>query len=146
MRWTLAPLLVSALIALPVQAQQAQQQEEAAVREAVNQYLKAHATGSAEPIRGVFRPELRMFFVRDGQLMSRTAEEYMSGFRGQPQPDEAQRKRRIASVDVTGSAAIAKVILDYPQATLTDYFALLKIEGKWQIVNKIFHSQPRPQS
>jgi hypothetical protein len=140
MRWTLSAAAALITFATPIQAQQS---EEMAVREAVNQYLKAHATGSSEPIRGVFRPELNMFFVRDGKLVSRTAEEYMSGFRGQPQPDEAQRKRRIASVDVTGSAAVAKVILDYPQATLTDYFALLKIDGKWQIVNKIFHSQPR---
>ena len=117
--------------------------DEAAVREAVNQYLKAHATGSADPIRGVFRPELRMMFVREGQFMSRTAEEYMSGFSGKPAADEAQRKRRIAMVDVTGNAAMAKVVLDYPAATLTDYFALLKIDGKWQIVNKIFHSQPK---
>lgn len=121
----------------------AQQSEQAAVREAVTQYLKAHATGSAEPIRGLFRPELNMFFVREGKLMSRTAEEYMSGFGGQPAADEANRRRRIENVDVTGNAAVAKVVLDYPQATLTDYFALLKIEGKWQIVNKIFHSEPK---
>jgi hypothetical protein len=67
----------------------------------------------------------------------------MSGFSVQPATDEANRKRRIESVDVTGNAAIAKVVLDYPQATLTDYFALLKIDGKWQIVNKIFHSEPK---
>ena len=143
MRCTIVTCLISVALALPAAAQQP---EEAAVREAVTQYLMAHATGSAEPIRGVFRPELRMFFVRDGRLMSRTAEEYMRNFTGRPEPDEAQRRRYIASVDVTGSAAMAKVVLDYPGATLTDYFALLKIEGKWQIVNKIFDSQPKPRS
>lgn len=38
-------------------------------------------------------------------------------------------------VDVTGNAALATVILDYPRARFTDYFTLLKISGEWKIVN-----------
>jgi hypothetical protein len=29
-------------------------------------------------------------------------------------------------------------VLDYPDAVLTDYMSLLKIDGEWKIVNKIF--------
>lgn len=47
------------------------------------------------------------------------------------------------SVDVTGDAAVAKVELDYPNALLTNYFTLLKVDGKWMIMNKIFHTQPK---
>ena len=46
-------------------------------------------------------------------------------------------------VDVTGDAAMAKVELDYPNAVLTDYFTLLKVDGKWMIMNKIFNTQPK---
>jgi hypothetical protein len=33
---------------------------------------------------------------------------------------------------------MAKIVLDYPDALLTDYMSLLKIDGEWKIVNKIF--------
>ena len=48
-------------------------------------------------------------------------------------------------VDITGNAAIAKLRLDYPAAVLTDYMLLLKIDGRWQVVSKAFHSEPRPK-
>lgn len=42
-------------------------------------------------------------------------------------------------VDVTGDAAVARVELEYPGVSITDYFTLLKIDGEWRIMNKIFH-------
>ena len=54
--------------------------------------------------------------------------------------------RRIASVEVTGNAARATIVLEYPKVTLTDYMSLLKIDGEWKIVNKIFNAQPKPAS
>ena len=38
-------------------------------------------------------------------------------------------------------AAMAKIELDYPQTFFTDYFNLLKVDGKWMIVNKTFHAR-----
>jgi hypothetical protein len=117
--------------------------DDAAVRQAVGQYLLAHATGSGEHIRNVFHPELRMFFVREGQITSRAAPDYIAGFSGKPAADEAQRQRRIEHVDITGTAAVAKVVLDYPNAVLTDYLSLVKANGEWKVVGKIFHSEPK---
>jgi Putative lumazine-binding len=117
--------------------------DDAAVRQAVGQYLRAHATGSGEHIKNVFHPELKMFFVREGQIAFRTAPDYIGGFSGKPAADEAQRKRRIENVDITGTAAVAKVVLDYPNATLTDYLSLVKANGEWKVVGKIFHSEPK---
>ena len=117
--------------------------EDAAVRAAVEHYLQAHATGDGSHIRAVFHPRLNMMWVNGDTLALRTAEEFASGFRGQPQPDEAQRKRCIAAVDVSGTAAVAKVVLDYPNRTFVDYFALLKIDGEWKIVTKVFASEAK---
>jgi hypothetical protein len=49
-------------------------------------------------------------------------------------------------VDVTGTAAVARVVLDYPNAHFTDYLSLLKINDEWKVVNKIFHVEPRAGS
>jgi hypothetical protein len=101
------------------------------------------ATGDAAPLREAFHPDWRMMSVRDGALATRTLEQYTSGFTGKAPADEAQRKRSIEQVDITGNAAMVKIRLDYPAATLTDYMLLLKIDGKWQVVSKIFHSAPK---
>ena len=115
--------------------------DEAAIRAAIENYFRAHATGDGTYIAKVFHPELRMMFVRDNAFMMRTRDEYISGFSGKPAEDEAQRKRSIEMIDITGNAAVAKIRLDYPKTTLTDYFSLLKVEGEWKVVNKIFHAE-----
>ena len=52
------------------------------------------------------------------------------------------RRRWSEMVDVTGDVAVAKVVLDYPNARFTDYFALLKVDGEWRVMTKIFHRGP----
>ncbi|MDQ3949450.1 MAG: nuclear transport factor 2 family protein [Gemmatimonadota bacterium] len=131
-------MLALALLALTIAWTRHQSTEEAAVRAALEHYLQGHATGDGAHHRVVFHPESKLFWVRDGQLMQRTSADYIAGAPGKPAPDEAQRKRRIVSVDVTGNAASAKIELDYPNAKLTDYMSLLKVGGEWKIVNKIF--------
>lgn len=116
---------------------------EAEVRAALEHYLLGHATGDGAHFRQVFHPDSKLYFNRNGQFGTRTAEEYIDGASGKPAADEARRKRRIVSVDVTGDAATAKVELDYPAVFFTDYFNLLKIDGKWMIVNKTFHARQK---
>ena len=144
MKQILRVALAVALVAvahLPARAQSAA--DEAGVRAAVEAYLDAHATGSADRLRRVFHPVANLFFVRDDTLAQRSGAVYLDGFNGTPAADEAQRRRWISMVDVTGNAAVARVVLDYPTVTITDYFQLLRVQGEWRIVNKIFTSQPK---
>lgn len=124
-------------------AARAEGAEEAAVRAAVGHYLRAHATGLGEHHRKVFHPEAKLFAVREGKFWQLTSEEYISRSPGKPADDEAQRRRSIESVDVAGNAAVAKVVLDYPNVKFTDYMSLLKIDGEWRIVNKTFHAEQK---
>lgn len=133
---SLAVVIIAALaVLLPARAQQ---REEAAVRAAIEHYFRAHATGLGEHHRKVFHPEAKLFWINEGKFTQRTSEEYIAGSPGRPAPDEAQRKRTIEMIDITGDAAVVKLVLDYPNAKLTDYMSLLKIDGEWRIVNKIF--------
>lgn len=118
----------------------AQNPDEAAVRAALDHYLQGHATGDGAHMRIAFHPRANLYFIRDGQYTERTSEDYAAGFSGRPAADEAQRKRRIASVDVAGTAAQAKIILEYPGVTFTDYMSLLRIGSEWKIVAKTFHA------
>ena len=119
-----------------------QQSEDAAVRAAVNQYFRGHATGSAAEMRKAFLPTAHIEGIRNGQFVSWTAEEYSSRFSGKPAADEASRKRTIDSVNVSGTAAMVRATLVHGATTFTDYFVLLKVDGEWKIANKVYSSRP----
>ena len=121
----------------------AQESEEAGVRAAIEHYFQGQATGQGEHFRKAFHTDAKLFFIREGKLTQWTAEEYISRASGKPAPDEAQRKRRIDSIDITGDSAVVKLTLDYPTVVFTDYMSMLKIDGQWKIVNKTFHAKRR---
>lgn len=121
--------------------------ENAAVRVPLENYLKGHETGNPEYMKKAFYTEGKLIFVRDGKYMTRTFYEYIAGMKdGKPAADEAQRERRIESIDVAGNAAVGKIILDYPAVKFVDYMTLLKIDGEWKIVNKSFYAEPKEQN
>lgn len=141
---TLALLVVSTAICV-TWAGHAQNKEEAGVRAALEHYLRGHATGDPENFKKAFHPEAKLFWIRDGQFAQRTSAEYIAGASGKPPADEAQRQRRIESIDISGNAAVAKIVLDYPAVRFTDYMSLLKVGDEWKIVNKTFHAEPKGQ-
>ncbi|HEX8155670.1 MAG TPA: nuclear transport factor 2 family protein [Thermoanaerobaculia bacterium] len=141
-RTAILAIAVALLIPLAASAETSSS-EEAAVRAAIEHYFRGHATGDGAHFRKVFHPDSKLFFNRDGKFSQRTSEEYIAGAKGTPAPDEAQRKRTIELIDVTGDAAMAKLKLDYPDVTFIDYMSLLKIDGEWKIVNKTFYADRR---
>jgi Putative lumazine-binding len=117
--------------------------EAAAARVPLEDYIKGHETGKGDFMRKAFYTDAKIMAFRDGKLVNLTVEEFASRFNGQPAADESQRKRRIDSVEITGNAGIGKITLEYPTVTFTDYMSLLKIDGTWKIVNKVFHAEPK---
>lgn len=112
--------------------------EKKAVRVALEHYLAGHATGDGAHYRLAFQDSANLYFVRDGQFRIWPSRDYAASASGKPAEDEAQRKRRIDFIDVTGTAAVARITLEYPGVTLTDYMSLVKIGNEWKIVSKIF--------
>jgi len=121
----------------------AQGTEKDAVRIPLENYLKGHATGDGEYMKKAFHTEGNMIFIREGKYTTRSFTDYIAGFTGKPPADEAKRKRWIESVEVSGNAAVGKIILDYPTVKFVDYMTLLKINGEWKIVNKSFYAEPK---
>ena len=142
MKNVISAVALLAVVVVAAAWQQKPSAEDAAIRAAIDNYFKGHATGDGSNFAKVFHPDSKLFWVgADGALMQRTSADYIKGASGKPPADEAQRKRRIASIDVTGNAAMVKVVLDYPATTFTDYMSMLKIAGEWKIVNKTYVSQ-----
>lgn len=113
----------------------------AQIREVIGVYFRGHATANADTMRAAFLPTAHIEGIRNGVFTSWSVDRYVSGFRGMPAPDEARRTRVIDIVDVTGTAAMVKATLKHGATTFTDYFVMLKSDGKWLIANKVYHAQ-----
>ena len=138
LRFTVLALIFAAPVALASTA--AAPDEAALARVPLENYLKGHATGDGAYMRLAFLPTAHIEGVRDGKFTSWTADEYISRFTGKPAADEAQRTRRIDAIDITGQAGTARATLTFPNAVVTDYFVLLKVDGEWKIANKVYSS------
>jgi len=135
MRHRLAAVVIASHLAVAVDAPASDEQ---GVRDAIHHYFQGHATGDGSRMRKAFLATAHIEGIRDGKLVSWTLEEYVSRFGGKAAADEAQRSRTIDSVDVSGSAAMAKATLVHGKTTFTDYFVLLKVDGEWKIANKVY--------
>lgn len=124
----------------------AQEADKDAARVPLENYIKAHATGDPEYARQAFHTEGNLIWIRDGKYTSDTFDVFIKrAFTGKPAADEEKRKdhRRIEAIDITGNAAVARIVLDYPTVKFVDYMTLLKINGEWKIVNKSFYAEPK---
>jgi hypothetical protein len=115
--------------------------EEAAVRHAVESYLHGLKYNDVESLKKAFWPEAKLFFVKnDGQLGQLTQSQWYEGFAASAGKEE-KGDLKITAVDITGNAASVKVEEDYPGSVYIDYLSLLKFDGEWKIVNKIYTSR-----
>lgn len=137
------PLLALLLRGTVAGAQAPSAADSAGVRAALDHYLRAHATGSPAEAQLAFGPGAALWAMRDGKLWTLDATTYALRFSGAPAKDEPQRKRRVDFLDIRGTAAVARITLDYPEVTFTDYMSLLKVGTEWKIVAKTFHADPK---
>ena len=139
----LTPLLIAtsaALLAAGAADLSARWADEAAIRQTVQYYFDGGKNRDSLTLRKAFHPEARMLFAREGKLVVVPIGEYITRVGSERlKPGEVDStERRVVSVDVVGDAAVAKLELKRPSALLTDYMSLLKVDGRWLIVNKIF--------
>ena len=121
--------------------------DERAIRRHIERnYFEGVRRSDTAAAHRAFHSVVTMYFVRDGAFAQRSIPDWLRGIAERatdpPVPDAVPR--RILDVDVTGSAAMAKLELGYPDALVTDYMSLLKVDGEWTVVGKIFERQPRP--
>lgn len=141
-------LSLSATAALAQDAWRAHSAEIAAadpaVRAPLEAYMRGHATGDPAEFRAAFHDDALVWGSREGALIRWTDDDYIGrAGSGQPAADEAQRRRWIERLDVAGDTATARIILDYPSVRFTDDMQLVRVDGRWLIVSKMFLAEPK---
>jgi len=111
--------------------------EESLIMETLNKYITGSTGGQPELLKGVFHPNLNLYYIKNNQIATWSGKEYIED------TEEGQstgERGKILSIDYTNNAAVAKVEISHPDSknTYIDYFILLKTIGKWSIVHKMF--------
>lgn len=93
-------------------------------------------------LRQVLHPAALYAAVVEGALKHLTMEHYWPVVDARPSPASRQEPRRdkILSIDLIGpTTALAKVQCAIGQHFYTDLLSMLKLDGRWWIIAKVFH-------
>ena len=116
-------------------------QDYQAIVAVLNQYNAGGAQADSSIMRPAFSSEATIFGVDGEDKLTGGPIEGLfeiidSAFRPSP-----QAKAAIVRVDIVGTAASARVDTDDISGfRFTDFFNLLKVQGEWSIVSKIYHT------
>ncbi len=106
-----------------------------AIEGVIQNYFDGWLTGDTTLISKAMHTTCHLKFVRDGKIDRRNKTQYLSGFKPRPRLENANGK--IISIDITDTAAEAKIELETSDRLFTDYFNLLKENNRWYITDKV---------
>ncbi len=131
--------ITTLLLCLSLFTTLAQESDYAQVEETVSYYLHGGTNNDFETLKKAFYETATMKFLRNGEYKEVNALEFFKkAIKSGPKQN---RKTRIAYINVTGNVASAKLEIDYETFSFIDYMNLIKIDGEWKVVSKIFYRQ-----
>ena len=105
----------------------------------LNYYLVGGTNNDFSTLKKAFHQDATMQFIGGEGYKSVNAIDF---FEKGMKPGPAQnRKTQIASIEMAGNAAKATLHIDYENFRFIDYMTLLKVDGEWKIVSKVFYRQ-----
>jgi hypothetical protein len=112
--------------------------EHAAITAVLQHYIDGAKSGKGDDMKPAFHKDATVFGYVGGDLFAGTIEKL---FDWNDQNGAATGlQAQIASIDLVDTVATVRLELDnWTGHRFTDLFTLLKVDGKWQITNKVFH-------
>jgi putative lumazine-binding protein len=120
-------------------------QEYNAIVDVLNKYNEGGKQAKSSIMKPAFSEQATIFGVgADGKLTGGPIQGLYdtvdSAFRASP-----EAKAVFVNIDIVGTAASARIDTnDISGFCFTDFFNLLKVEGKWTVVSKIYHTHVAP--
>jgi len=113
------------------------QSEEASIKKTLNKYINGSTGGQPKLLKEAFHPDLNLYYVKNNEVATWSGTAYIADTKeGKPTGETG----KILEIDYTNDAAVAKVEIAHPKSKTPyiDYFMLLKTNGKWIIIHKMF--------
>ena len=117
----------------------------AAVAAVLEVYFDGLHHSDTDRLRQIFHPEAVYASASDGALLYRTMAEYFPIVDARPSPASRgeARRDRIRSISFAGSVtALATVNCAIGDRYFTDFLSLVRLDGRWRIIAKVFHVEP----
>ena len=119
----------------PAPEEKPKTEDHLAIEGVIQNYFDGWLTGDTTVLGSAMHSTCNLKFIRDGKLERRDRQTYLGFFK--PRPRLANAEGRILSIDITRTAAEAKVELETEERLFTDYFNLLKEGDRWYITDKV---------
>ena len=117
----------------------------AEIRDTVQIYFDGLYRGNVEMLRLAFHPTAMITgYGSDGNLNIMSLTDFLSFVDRIPSPESEgiEFDMEILSMDTTTTVAAVKVRDLYLNRNFTDYLHLIETKERWQIIGKMFHSEP----
>ncbi len=112
--------------------------ESDAIAKVVQHYIDGGRSGKGDDMKPAFHEDATIFGYAGADLFAGPIQRLFDWVDGNGPAPELQA--RIASIDVVDSVATVRLELDnWIGSRYTDMFTLLKVDGEWKIMNKVFH-------
>lgn len=117
-----------------------------AIEAAVKTYLDGLYEGDAAKLAAVFHPTSALTQCLDGELKIMPRDTWLDAVKNRPSPKAGGllRTDHILSIDLIGpTMAHVKLNCAIPPRYFTDILSFLKIDGRWQVAQKVFTTEVR---
>ena len=121
-------------------------QDHAEIEAVVQTYLDGLYEGDADKLASAFHPTSSLTCEENGALTPLPRDRWLQAVRERPSPKSRGlgRHDRILQIDqASPTAAFVKLQCAIPPRYFTDYLSLLKVEGRWQVAQKVFATERR---
>ena len=117
------------------------------IEEVIQTYLDGLYESDADKIASAFHPTSALTSVTDdGEVLITPRDLWLDKVRTRPSPKQRDLPRhdQVLGIDLVGTAmAYVKLKCAIPPRYFTDQLSLLKIDGRWQIAQKVFVTELR---
>jgi len=111
------------------------------ISETVQHYIDGARSGRGDDMKPAFHKDATIFGYIGADLFAGPIQQLFDWNDGNGPATKLQA--RIASIDLNDTVATLRLELDnWTGHRFTDLFTLLKVDGKWKIMNKVFHLHP----
>ena len=109
-----------------------------AIAKVVQHYIDGGGSGKGDDMKPAFHEDATIFGYAGADLFAGPIQRLFDWVDENDPATELQV--RIASIDLIDTVATVRLELDnWTGARYTDLFTLLKVDGEWKIMNRVFH-------
>jgi hypothetical protein len=115
--------------------------EDNAIAETIQRYVDGGKSGRTIEMKAAFHPDATIFGYIGPDLFAGPIQKLFD-WNDQNGP-ATELQSRLATIDIEGTIATVRLELDnWTGHKFTDMFTLLKLDGEWKIISKVFYLHP----